>query len=217
MRNTSSLFQRDAEIENRIIDATVRCFHRFGIHKTSMDDIAKAAKVARPTIYRYFPSRHHLAVEVFVREVRDHVRVTTPILQEEKYPPKAMIDAIVLAVSTAHDHPYTGIITSDAGSELLARVPGSDRALLEAMGEMWIAHLKLWREQGYIRPTVRDDDLLLWITFYMYTSIGKGDFLAITEERMRRMLARLLIPSVFDFDRLSADFPAKHKKFLAKP
>ncbi|WP_028078959.1 TetR/AcrR family transcriptional regulator [Solimonas soli] len=216
MKNTGSAFHRDAEIENRIIDATVKCFHRFGIHKTSMDDIAGAAKVARPTIYRYFPSRHHLAVEVLVREIRDHVRITAPVLQEEKYPPQAMIDAIILAVSTSRDHPYTGIITSDAGSELLARVPGSDKALLDAMGEMWLQYLSLWRKQGYIRASVRDDDLLLWITFYMYTSVGKGDFLAITEDRMRRMLARLLAPSVFDYEKLAVDFPAKHKRFLSK-
>jgi len=216
MKRAGPVFKRDADVENRIIDATVKCFHRYGIHKTSMDDIANAAKVARPTIYRYFPSRHHLAVEVLVREVRDHVRVTAPVLQEEKYPPKAMIDAIVLAVSTSRDHPYTGIITSDAGSELLARVPGSDRALLDAMGEMWLQYLGIWRQQGYIRASVRDDDLLLWITFYMYTSVGKGDFLAITEDRMRRMLARLLAPSVFDYDRLAADFPSKHKRFVGK-
>src|SRR3546814_8602036 len=47
-----------------------------------------------------------------------------------------MIDAIIMAISTARDHPYTRIVTSDAGSELLARVPGSDQSLLDAMGEM---------------------------------------------------------------------------------
>src|SRR3546814_10300631 len=103
-----------------------------------MDDIAKLAKISRPTIYRYFPSRHHLAVEVLVREIRDHIRIIIPILREEPYPPKAMIDAIIMAISTARDHPYTRIVTSDAGSELLARVPGSDQSLLDAMGEMWL-------------------------------------------------------------------------------
>lgn len=213
MKTTRS-FRRDVRVENRIINATVKCFERYGIQKTSMDDIAKLAKISRPTIYRYFPSRHHLAVEVLVREVRDHIRVVIPVLREESYPPKAMIDAIIMAISTARDHPYTRIVTSDAGSELLARVPGSDQSLLDAMGEMWLTFLNRWRENGYFKSSVRLDDLLLWITFYMHTTVGKGDFLTITEDRMRRMLSVLLIPSVFDFDKLASEFPGQHAAFL---
>ncbi|MDB5969374.1 MAG: transcriptional regulator, TetR family [Hydrocarboniphaga sp.] len=200
-------FNRDMRVEDKIVDATVKCFQRFGINKTSMDDIAKVAKVSRPTIYRYFPSRHHLAVEVLVREIRDHTRLVTPVLRETRYPPKAMLEGIVLAVSTAREHPYTQIVLSDAGAELLARVPGTEQSLLDAMGEQWLPSLTRWREAGYIKPSVRLDDLLLWITFYMHASIGKGRFMAITEDRMRRMLEAMLIPSVFDFDKLKVDFP----------
>src|SRR3546814_6589605 len=82
MKTTHS-FRRDVRVEDKIIDATVKCFERYGIQKTSMDDIAKIAKISRPTIYRYFPSRHHLAVEVLVREIRDHIRIVIPILREE--------------------------------------------------------------------------------------------------------------------------------------
>src|SRR3546814_11473651 len=78
-------------------------FERYEIQKTSMDDIAKIAKISRPTIYRYFPSRHHLAVEVLVREIRDHIRIVIPILRDDPYPPKAMLDAIIMAISTARE------------------------------------------------------------------------------------------------------------------
>src|SRR3546814_13960599 len=103
-----------------------------------MDDIAKIAKISRPTIYRYFPSRHHLAVEVLVREIRDHIRIVIPILREEPYPPKAMIDALIMAISTARDHPYTRIFTSDARSELLARDPAWAQSLLDALAAIWL-------------------------------------------------------------------------------
>lgn len=200
-------FSRDTSVEDKIIDATVKCFTRYGIHKTSMDDIAKAAKVSRPTIYRYFPSRHHLAVEVLVREIRDHTRLLAPLFKEYKYPPQAMVEGIVFAVSAAQEHPYTNIIISDEGSALLSRVAGSDQALLDAMSEMWLPSLSRWREEGYIRPGVRLDDLTLWITFYMHNTLGKADFMAISPERMRRMLSTLLIPAVFDMERLKQDFP----------
>ncbi len=206
-------FHRDVRIEDRIVDATVKCFNRFGINKTSMEVIAKAAKVSRPTIYRYFPSRHHLAVEVLVREIRDHTRLLTPVLREHPYPPTAMIEGIVFDVLTAREHPYTRIVMSDAGSELMAKVAGSEQVLLDTMSEQWLPSLNRWREAGYIRPEVRLDDLLLWITFYMHASIGRADFMTVSADRLRRMIASILVPGVFDFDQLARDFPDHPRPF----
>ena len=200
-------FQRDLSVEDKIVEATVKCFNRFGIYKTSMDDIAKMAKVSRPTIYRYFQSRHHLVVEVLVREIRDHTRLLVPLFKEYKYPPEALVEGIVFAVSAAQDHPHTKIILSDEGSELLSKVAGSDQALLAAMSEMWLPPLSRWREEGYLRPGIKLDDLTLWITFYMHNTLGKADFMSITPERMRRMLNTLLVPAVFDMDKLKKNFP----------
>lgn len=199
-------FQRDQRVEDRIIDATVKCFERFGIGKTSMEDIAKLAKLSRPTIYRYFPSRHHLAVEVLVREVRDHTAIVAPLLDETPYPPRALVEGILLAVSTAREHPYTGILVSDAGSELLSRVGGSDRAMLKAMAEMWLPAIQRWRKGGWLRTGINLDDLLLWITLFMHTTLGKG-FTALSAERMRRILNTLVVPAVFNLEKLKKDFP----------
>jgi AcrR family transcriptional regulator len=198
--------EHEERVEDKIIDATIRCFRRYGIDKTSMDDIAKAAKLSRPTIYRYFPSRHHLAVEVMVREVRDHTRLVVPVLKEHRYPPRALVEGIMFDLAMAKEHPYTSIIVSDAGSELLAKVSGSDETMLAAMSEQWLPSLTRWREDGYLRPELKMDDVLLWITLYMHTSLGKS-FVKISEDRMRRMLATLVVPAMFDLDRLKADFP----------
>lgn len=206
MSKLDSVVGHDERVEDKIIDATVKCFRRFGINKTSMDDIAKAAKLSRPTIYRYFPSRHHLAVEVLVREVRDHTRLVVPILKEHRYPPKALVEGIMFDLATAKDHPYTGIIVSDAGSELLAKVRGSDETMLAAMSEQWLPSLTRWREDGYLRAELKMDDVLLWITLYMHTSLGKS-FVAINEDRMRKMLSTLVVPALFDMDKLGRDFP----------
>ncbi len=40
---------------SRILAATVECLGRYGIAKTTVDDAAKAAGVARATVYRHFP------------------------------------------------------------------------------------------------------------------------------------------------------------------
>ena len=42
-------------LADRIIDATLRCIARWGVAKTTLDDVAREASCSRATIYRTFP------------------------------------------------------------------------------------------------------------------------------------------------------------------
>ncbi|MDB5970170.1 MAG: putative TetR family transcriptional regulator [Hydrocarboniphaga sp.] len=206
---TNVPFTRDIRVEDRIVNAAIECFQRSGIDGTSMDTIAKAARMARQTMYRYFPSRHHLAVEVLVREIRDHTRMLTPLLRQYSYPPKAMTEALVQGVVSARRHPSTQIIVSDIGAELMSKVPGSDRAMLDAMSEQWLPTLYRWKEAGYLRPQVKFDELLLWITMFLFISISRGTLLGLNVDMLRQLITNQMLPSLFDLERLKLDFPAE--------
>jgi AcrR family transcriptional regulator len=41
--------------ERRVVDATLRCIARFGVGKTTLDDVAAEAGCSRATVYRLFP------------------------------------------------------------------------------------------------------------------------------------------------------------------
>ena len=41
--------------EERILDATLRCMARWGLAKTTLDDVAREAGYSRATVYRFFP------------------------------------------------------------------------------------------------------------------------------------------------------------------
>ncbi|NBM18226.1 TetR/AcrR family transcriptional regulator [Streptomyces sp. GC420] len=51
---------------DRFLRAAVDCFSRFGYRRTSMDVIARAAKVSRPALYQYFRNKE----EIFRAAVR---------------------------------------------------------------------------------------------------------------------------------------------------
>ena len=44
-----------AEAETRITDAALRCIGRWGIAKTTLEDVAREARCSRATVYRAFP------------------------------------------------------------------------------------------------------------------------------------------------------------------
>jgi AcrR family transcriptional regulator len=47
----------------RVIDATLRCIARWGVAKTTLDDIAREARCSRATVYRLFPGGKDALIE----------------------------------------------------------------------------------------------------------------------------------------------------------
>lgn len=52
------------DAERRLVEAALRCFARWGIRKTSVDDIAREAGVSRATVYRVVPGGKDRLVQV---------------------------------------------------------------------------------------------------------------------------------------------------------
>lgn len=61
------------DARGRIVAAALDCVTRFGVDKTGMDDVAKAAAITRPTVYKYFPTRNQLMMAVFLRALDDRL------------------------------------------------------------------------------------------------------------------------------------------------
>src|SRR5437588_9895546 len=53
--------------EQRVIDAALRCIARWGIGKTTLDDVAREASCSRATIYRLFPGGKDALLEATVQ------------------------------------------------------------------------------------------------------------------------------------------------------
>jgi AcrR family transcriptional regulator len=83
---------------DRIIDAALRCLARWGLNKTTVDDVAREAGCGRATLYRLFPGgRDSLLAAVLAREVeRFHAAVSAAVA-----PQTSLEDVIVAMVSTA--------------------------------------------------------------------------------------------------------------------
>lgn len=59
----------DVTAEDRVVDATLRCIARFGVGKTTLDDVAAEAGCSRATVYRLFPGgKERLLPAVVIRE-----------------------------------------------------------------------------------------------------------------------------------------------------
>lgn len=57
-------------LQEQVVEATYQCIARFGISKTTVEDVVRASGVSRASIYRYFPGgRDQLVRETVGREI----------------------------------------------------------------------------------------------------------------------------------------------------
>src|SRR5580698_8332065 len=74
------------KIKESIKRAAQELFRKFGYHKTSVNEIAKRAKIAKATIYKYFESKedvlHSLLMDYIKVSVDELIHSNTPELEE---------------------------------------------------------------------------------------------------------------------------------------
>jgi AcrR family transcriptional regulator len=77
------------KIKDSIKRAAQELFRKFGYHKTSVNEIAKRARIAKATIYKYFDSKEHvlhtLLMDYIRQSVDDLILSQTPEMDEEAH------------------------------------------------------------------------------------------------------------------------------------
>src|SRR3546814_9749490 len=64
------------DARDRLIDAAETCFTRFGVAKTTLEDIATEAGVSRATVYRYFEGGRDERSEEHTSELQSLMRIS---------------------------------------------------------------------------------------------------------------------------------------------
>jgi AcrR family transcriptional regulator len=77
------------KIKESIKKAAQELFRKFGYHKTSVNEIAKRAKIAKATIYKYFDSKeavlHVLLMDYIKNSVDELIHSNVPEMDEEAH------------------------------------------------------------------------------------------------------------------------------------
>ena len=86
-----------SEAESRVLDAVAACAARWGIDKTTVDDVAREAGVSRATVYRLFPGGKSTMVDMTTDR-----EVTALLLGLSRCTEEAvdLVDALVTLLAT---------------------------------------------------------------------------------------------------------------------
>ncbi len=78
-----SIAEHVARQEAAIIEAAAQLFAEKGVAGTDMGDIAHAVGLARSSLYRYFPDKHHILIRWFELELLPIMEHSNQILQRD--------------------------------------------------------------------------------------------------------------------------------------
>jgi AcrR family transcriptional regulator len=157
------------------MDAAEGCFDKYGIGKTTMDDIAKMAGVSRPTVYRHFNDRDTLILAVVMRRSRQLIERAQKYIRKYASFEEQLVEGLLFMVDKGRKDPFVGLLVTPAHMDLVNQILVSSTAAVDLAYEMWEPILAEARERGDLRPDLDFRAIATWITYLTLLLIGRGD------------------------------------------
>lgn len=89
-----------------LLSVAQECIERHGFSKVSLSDVATAAGVTRPTVYRYFGSAEELLNAAAVTASGGYLERMRSRVMELDDPVDRVVEGMVIAISEIPDDPY---------------------------------------------------------------------------------------------------------------
>ncbi|HEX9446538.1 MAG TPA: TetR/AcrR family transcriptional regulator, partial [Dongiaceae bacterium] len=113
-------------IADRLMRAARELFYHHGIRPVSVDQIIARAGIAKPSLYRLYPSKERLAIAYLEDDIRAFWRGFDAAAALHPHDPRAQILAVLAALTRKAANPgYRGCALTNAAIEY----PGADQAI----------------------------------------------------------------------------------------
>jgi AcrR family transcriptional regulator len=183
-----------AAAQDHFLAAAEACFERYGVVKTTMEDIAKTAGVSRPTVYRHFSDRDSLILAVVMRRARSLIGKAQAFIRGQERFEDQLVEGLLYLVKTGRQDPFVRLLVSPEHLDLAQQILGATDAVVDLTLETWGPILTEAAERGELNPALDVRDIARWLTHVELILVGRLD-LAADDEDLRRMLRTFLAPA----------------------
>lgn len=188
------------EARSRLLDAAEVCFERWGLSKTTMDDVATLAHVSRATVYRYFTGRDDLILGVVLRRTEDFYVQLQQVVDAAPTFPDGIANGVAYSVTAALGDRYLSLVFAPGDALVASGALTSSRR----NRTFNLAGLRPLLEAAQARGEMREDvsvedaaDWLLRVVLLVLTLPPDEQ----EEEAVRRFVLRFVVPGLVPSDR----------------
>lgn len=183
------------EARQQLLGAAEQVILRYGVAKTTMDDIGREAGVSRPTVYRYFGDRDALLSALIERRSRMLFdRARTFIASHDSFD-EQLIEGLIYLVDHGRRDPIVRILVSPEHMELATTLVGASTLASELTAEMWTPILEAAAERGEIRPGLDLNEVAEWLALVQFILVGRLDFARADDPGHRHLLRTFVLPA----------------------
>ena len=191
-----NLDQEGSSGRSRMLDAAEACLQRFGVAKTTVEDVAQAAGLSRATVYRQFGSRDALLLAVAAREAD---RVAT---QAELYLRRFddvgswLVEGILFCLREIPKRPLLAQFMAPQDLGTTGRMVLNSERMLAIGAEILRPVFEPARREGLLHRDLELDALIEWVLRILMSFLAVPGPPARTEQQLRRLLHTMLLPAV---------------------
>lgn len=179
------------DIQERILDAAFGCFERFGIGKTTMEDVARAAHISRQSVYRHFAGKDDLLDALCCREgVRINQTVRGRITKAMDFA-GVLGEALFVIIVEGNRNPLLRQVVDIPALQAMVTNPGSRAYQLNV--DYWRELMQRARAAGELADDIALDEIVAWLLMMqsvLQRQLAEG---AIDEAALRRFINRFTV------------------------
>lgn len=180
-----------------VLAAAAACFQRFGVAKTTIDDIATQSGLSKATIYRYVPGgREGIVVTVLIRAAEARLIELVPEIEHLPSFATQLVTALPQTVELIRsDEQLTYLFSAD----LLGSPEKAHRAIppmLAAVERFLSPFLERARLDGELRTDLSDGRIAEWIVRIMHSFVTFDSDTGGVREQVESLTRDFLVPSL---------------------
>jgi len=147
------------DARDRLVDAAEACFTRFGVAKTTLEDIATKAGVSRATVYRYFEGgRDEIILGVVLREGREFLESLGRRVQREQTLGDAIVEGVLYTVAAVRKNDHLALLFAPDVAGHTTSIAGASAALYELTQDFLRPIFEQARTAGQLRDGIIAED-----------------------------------------------------------
>jgi len=189
----------DLTVRERILEAGYACVARYGLAKTTVEDVARASGMSRATLYRYFPGgRDQLLRDVIAWETgRFFGRLAEAVAGAPDFP-SLLEEALVFAHRAVEEHEVLQKVLQTEPERLLPQLTVESERILVFIRRFLVPYL----EREELRDGVEPEDAADYVARMLLSFIGNQGRWDLTDsDQVAELVRTELLAGVLAGDR----------------
>ena len=180
----------------RILEVAASLLARFTVSKLTMEDVARAAGIARQTIYKHFSGKDDLLSELFVQQME---RNQYPVLRKLlKGPPsaEALLRLFMTELDLARSFALLSEVLDPALAPRMAELVFSSAKMTASRESFWVPVLEQYEAVGVLRPGLDHRAVVRWITYQEFWLLTHPTVLCDNDNELKEYIREFVIAAL---------------------